>query len=526
MKKAFVCVLFIVSTIICFAQSAINARPKLVVAIVVDELNSDQLFTWQKKFEKGGFARMMNHGTFIPHLRVSTTSSYYGTSVASLYSGATPALHGIISSNWENRFNQKKTNALFGEQDLNQADSVLRISCSQMLSSTISDELRRLYPNYSKIRGIGMSPDILNWAMGHGEDGYYCIDIETGEIINSNNHEVPFWVREFNSKKFPDTYKKREWGPINNINDYYESKFHKANMTQNFLYRFAEDTDYKRLIYSPFGNVMIRDFAASMIINEGMGKDEYPDLLTLSFSLKPGVQKNCKPMDAEVEDMAIRLDHEITGLIRLFEETVGIENVLIVVVGAHNPGIYPEEYESVGAPTGKFSGKKAMSLLNLYFMAQYGQEKWVTSYHDGAFYLNTSLIEEKGLSINEMRIKAADFLIQVSGVGRTHTYDQLVSEKKLSIDEVIYQSFHAKRSGDILIELEPGWVEEFPDGSLKARPSRNRDLSALFFGSKIPAKLIKQSYQVIDVASTISTLLNISYPNGNIGTPIKEVFEK
>ena len=520
----FLCViLFSIVPIILFSQKKADNRPRLVVVLMVDDLNADQLFTWQEKFEKGGINRMMNQGTLIPRVSYNTTSTYVGASVATFYSGATPAVHGIISSQWMDRFSQVPTDALYGPDFKTVPDSLLKPSTNMLLVTTLTDELRRLYPNYSKIRGIGLNDHIMNWAIGHGGDGYYSVDIKTGLISNKQNKEVPFWVREFNSKKFPEIYKMREWGPINNINDYYESKFHRSRLTENFLYRFNEDTDYRRLIYSPYGNVMIRDFAASMIINEGLGKDEYPDLLTISLSLKPRVIKNSKPMDAEVEDMAIRLDHEITGLIRLFEETIGMENVLMILTGAHNPGIFPDDYKTLGAPTGSFSGKKALSLLNLYFMAQYGQEKWALSYNDGAFYLNTQLIESKGMSVKEMRSKAADFLIQMSGVARTHTYDQLINEKKLMIDEVIYQSFHAKRSGDVLIELEPGWVEELDDGELRSRPSLNRDLPVIFFGGQIPAGTIQKPYQMIDIAPTICTLLKISYPNGCVGKPIESL---
>lgn len=526
MMRALFYVLIALFPLISYSQNKTITRPKLVVVVMIDELNADQLFIWKEKFEKGGIARLMNQGVFIPHITVNTTSSYLGSSVASFYSGTTPAVHGVISEKWQDRFKQEKVHALYGVGYNELPDSMLKATGNTMLASTITDELKRIYPNYSKIRGIGMSPDILNWAIGHGNEGFYSVDVSTGLMQNNTLDELPYWVREFNAKAFADVYKQREWGPINNINDYYESRFHRASLTQKFLYRFSEDADYRRLIYSPFGNVMIRDFAATMIINDGLGKDEYPDLLTLSFSLKPGIEKNCKPMDAEVEDMAIRLDHEMTGLIRLFEETVGLENILMVVTGAHNPGVYPDEYESVGAPTGVFSGKKAVSLLNLYFMAQYGQEKWVTTYSDGAFYLNAKLITEKGLSTTEMRNKAAEFLLQMSGVGRTHTYDQLITEKKLMIDEVVYQSFHAKRSGDILIELEPGWVEELNNGELRTRPTKSRDLPIVFFGGGISAKTVKHSYQLIDIAPTISTILHMSYPNGTIGTPIKEIFEK
>lgn len=509
-----------------FSQNSTLSRPRLVTVLMVDELNTDQLLLWKKKFEKGGIARMMNQGTFIPNVSVNTTSSYQGSSVATFYTGATPAIHGIVAENWIDRFNQLKMSALYGPTSSSMGDSLLKPSCDRLLSSTVADELKRLYPDYSKVRAIGMIPDVLCWSVGHGNDGFYSFDIRSGEVVNKSLPSLPDWAREFNSKKFASVYRDREWGPINNINDYYESRFHRSSLPGNFLYRFTIDADYQRLVYSPFGNIMMRDFAVSLMINEGMGKDEYPDLLTVSFSLKPGVDKNCKPFDAEVEDMFLRLDHEVTSLIRFFEETIGVENVLMVFTGAHNPGVFPADYEKTGVPAGVFSGKKAISLLNLYFMAQYGQAKWVEGYHDGTFYLNNKLIADKGLSPSDFRNKTADFLIQMSGVSRAYTYDQLLRENSTLVGSVIHQSFHAKRSGDVMIELEPGWVEELDNGELRARPSLSRHMPVVFFGGNVPAQTLQLPYQMIDIAPTICTFLQISYPNGCVGRPIAPLFVK
>jgi len=524
MKRYSILTLLLLLFLGSYAQTP--TKPRLVVVLMVDELNSDQLLLWQKKFEKGGIARMMNQGTFIPYVSLNSVSAWQGTGVASFFTGATPAVHGLVSDTWIDRFSQKNFHALYGTYQIDKLDTSLTPNCNTMLASTLADELLRLYPNTSKVRAIGMSPDISTFATGHGKDGFYSFDEKTGLVVNKSLTSLPDWAREFNSKRFGDTYRQREWGPLNNINDYYEARFYRSTLTQSFLYHFTTDLDYSRLIYSPYGNVMMRDFAVSMMINEGIGKDEYPDLLTISFTLKPKVKKNSSLFDAEVEDMALRLDHEVTGLIRFFEETIGIENVVMALTSAHNPGVFPNEYNQVGTPTGTFSGRKAISLLNLYFMAQYGQGKWVVDYHDGTFMLNAPLIAEKGMQIDDMRQKTADFLLQMAGVARSYTYQQLLRGTSTNVNPDILQSFHPKRSGDVIIELEPGWAEELDNGDLRVRPLQTRHIPVLFFGGGIPAQTIRRVCPIVDIAPTISTLFQMSYPNGCEGRPIDEIFKK
>jgi hypothetical protein len=524
MKRYFLSLLLCCIGLNLWAQLA--PKPRLVVVMMVDELSSDQLILWQKKFEKGGISRMMNQGTFIPYVSLNSVSAWQGAGVASFFTGATPSVHGLVSEKWIDRFSQKSMSALYGPIVGDKIDTTQVPDCKNMLASTLADELLRLYPNTSKVRAVGMMPSISSFATGHGKDGFYCFDEKSGLIINKSLASLPDWAREFNDKRFSETYRQREWGPLNNINDYYEARFYRSTLTPSFLYKFNTDLNYSRLIYSPYGNVMMRDFAVSMMINEGIGKDEYPDLLTISFTLKPGAKKNCAQFDAEVEDMALRLDHEVTGLIRFFEETIGIENVVMVLTSAHNPGVFPVDYTRVGTPTGTFSGRKAISLLNLYFMAQYGQGKWVMDYHDGTFIMNTALIAEKNMSLDDMRQKTADFLLQMSGVARAYTYQQLLRGSSSNVNQAILQSFHPKRSGDVIIELEPGWAEELDNGVLQVRPLQTRHIPVLFFGAGIPSKTIRRVCPIVDIAPTISTLFQMSYPNGCEGRPVDEVFNK
>lgn len=501
----------------------VPAAPRLVVVVMVDELGAEQLFLWQKKFEKGGLSRLINQGTFYPNVSVNTISLYEGTSVASFYTGATPSVHGVVGSQWVDRFSQRNINALQGYSLETKNDSSIPYRNTALLSSTLGDELRRVYPGQSKVRAIGLSPHIISWAKGNNPDGYYILDSKTGLMKNGSTTHLPAWVTEFNDKKFADVYRQREWGPMNDINNYYASKFRNQGEARNFLYKFNADAGYSNLVQSPFGNLMMRDFAVAMLINENLGRDAYPDLLTVSFTLKPGVVPAARQYDAEVEDMMLRLDHEMTGLLGFIEEVLGLDKVLVVLTGAYNRSALPSDNIQADIPTGAFSGRKALSLLNLYFMAKYGQAKWVTSYADGSFYINEKLIAERKMSLDEFRQEAADLLLQMAGVARAYTYQQLMNESSALVGGSVYQSFHAKRSGDLIVELEPGWGEELDNGDVVARPQLNRQVPVVFFGNSVPAAIVHRSCNLVDVAPTISSFLQIAMPNGNVGIPLSEV---
>ena len=117
----------------------VPAPPRLVVVVMVDELGSEQLFLWQKKFEKGGLSRLINQGTFYPYVSVNSTSLYEGTSVASFFTGATPSVHGVIARQWYDRFSQKNIDALQGYAIDAKNDSSVPHRNTALLCSTLGD---------------------------------------------------------------------------------------------------------------------------------------------------------------------------------------------------------------------------------------------------------------------------------------------------------------------------------------------------------------------------------------------------
>src|SRR5690349_12148274 len=80
-------------------QSQLN-RPKLVVGIVVDQMRYDFLYRYWDKYGSGGFKRLVREGFSCENTHYNYVPTYTGPGHASIFTGTSPATHGIIGNEW------------------------------------------------------------------------------------------------------------------------------------------------------------------------------------------------------------------------------------------------------------------------------------------------------------------------------------------------------------------------------------------------------------------------------------------
>ena len=97
MKKLSFIFLFILTGSSLFAQKT-DDRPRLVIGIVVDQMRQEYLYRFSSKFGEGGFRRMMNEGFMLQNAHFNYVPTVTGAGHASVYTGTTPANHGIIAT--------------------------------------------------------------------------------------------------------------------------------------------------------------------------------------------------------------------------------------------------------------------------------------------------------------------------------------------------------------------------------------------------------------------------------------------
>lgn len=510
-----------------------SEKPKLVVGIVVDHLRADYFFRYSNLLGDGGFKRLMNQGTYCKNAKFSYLYSQTGPDHASIFTGTPPAFHGIISNGWYNR--------LSGELELAKEDSETKLvgieseekgsSPKKMLASTLGDEIK-LFNSRSRVVGVALNCESALFSAGHAADGAYWMDDLSGKFITSSYYQDTLynWVKEFNEKKFADFYLNRVWTPFNegNAPSVSDKLLGKVGLNNQFFYDLNKEKrehGYKAIKTTPFGNMLVKDFAISAIINENLGKDDDADFLSVTFSCLDEKHRDLSPFAPEMIDNFIRLDQELEHFLSFLDEQIGLENVLVFVTADQSANYTPENLSEQNIPNGYFSTYNAIALLKSYFNILYGNGEWVLGYDSQQVYLNHQLIEDSKLSIIDLQIKAAEFLIQFSGVATTTTANSLVkSNYTHGILQKVQRSFNQKRSGDVMLTLEQGWMHKIKDERDEiAQYSYTNQVPLFWYGWKIKRSVISRSVYIEDIVPTISSFLNISIPSGCDGNPIEEL---
>ena len=91
-------------------------KPKLIVGIVVDQMRQEYLYRFEKKFSENGFKRLMNDGFMLTNAHYNYVPTFTGPGHASVFTGSTPAIHGIIANDWWDKNLRKSVNCVEDEK--------------------------------------------------------------------------------------------------------------------------------------------------------------------------------------------------------------------------------------------------------------------------------------------------------------------------------------------------------------------------------------------------------------------------
>lgn len=516
-------------------------KPKLIVGIIVEQMRNDFIQKYWDKFGDGGFKRLLNEGTYCKNANFNYLFTQTSVGQATIATGTTPSYHGIVSEEWYARLKDKTINCVTDEKEKTVGGSFEagRMSPRQLLTTSIGDEIRLASNMKSKVLGISLQAKSAILSTGLTANAGYWLDDESGNWISSSYYmqDLPLWVKTFDDKKIADIYMGNKWETKMPITDYSDRCLPDDNKYETgiegrraFPYNLAEigimDKSKKKkygiLRYTPFGNTYTKDFAIATIINELLGKGDATDMLTVSFSATEYIGQNFGPESVELMDAYLRLDEDLTHFLSFLDQELGKENVLIYLTSDHGMSQNPDYLADKGIPVSYFNANAAISLLKSYMNAVYGRGDWVKNYYAQQLYLNRDLIEDSKLNLADVQQKVSQFLLQFSGVANTITATTLqTSYFPDGVFSKIQKSYNQKRSGDILINLDPGWIEKNASGNThNSSYSYDTHVPLIWYGWKIKRTTIFDKVDMIDIAPTISYFLNISSPNAAVGQPI------
>lgn len=512
--------------------------PKLVVVLSIDQMRTDYLTRYWNKFQPGGFKRLVDEGAVCTNARLDLHIQKISTGTATMFTGVYPATHGIVNDTWYDRLKKKEISGINDDYYITVGSDSKEgeRSAARLLSPTIGDLIKIGTRNKSKVFSIAMNDISAVLSAGHAADGAYWFDTQNGNMISSSYYVdiFPEWVRQFNEKAFAKTYTQRDWTTLLPLTSYEESLaddyvlekgyYDKWNIFPYNLKKIKEKAgSYKFLKTTPFGNQIVRDFTTNLILEENLGKDEYPDFLAVTFTSMDYENNSFGPASVEMEDTYLRLDQDIASLIDFVDKRIGKGNALFVLTSVCS-STYPVDYlkEEFNMPVGTFSPESAVALLKSYLNVTYGQGDWIEVVGDQQLYFNRELLEKKNVSLADIETKTANFINQFEGVKialPSSSFEQGdFSKGQLA---VIANSYNFKRSGDVLYQLEDGWQPVYK--YQRTIYNDNSSIPLIFYGSGVKHTQLKSRTNGEDMVPTILEMLNLPVPDHCAGNILEQI---
>ncbi len=513
-----------------------RAVPKLVLGIVADPMGHDWINKYWEYLGPDGLKKLVEQGTSFENTNLNHFLAGTGPSHASISTGTTPYQHGIIADSWYDRLKKEEVSCTrdFLTRTIGSNSQAGKHSLKQLLTPTFGDALKgSVYPK-SKVISIALKPEAAMIMGGHLADGCFWFDTSSGNWVTSSvySENLPSWVNNMNNRSRPDAAMLEDWDLYLSESNYVhcnpddqEYEFGFFNNFKVFPYKLKKlkreslNQDYEILMDIPAGNSLTTEMAISAFYNERLGLDSDPDLLLVSYSAISGLVNRFGPESREVMDAIIRLDTEITRLLLAIEERIGNENLLVFFTATHGSSWNVDYSRNIGLPAGRFRSLNAIALTNSYLSALYGDNQWIENYINQQVYLDQTLVDQKELSLPEIQEKTARFLNQFDGVASALPADKMINASIINHQgSIIQNSFYPSRSGDILIILKPGWIEDGEQVADYQSPySYDTRVPLIWWGMNIPSQKIQDKTGIQDIAATIIQILKISYPTSGTG---------
>ncbi len=497
--------------------------PQLIVFVVVDQARADYLVRFRPLL-RFGLARLLEESvvfTETTHDHAITTTA---PGHATLVTGRHPAQHGVVNNWWFDRSLGEMVAAVGSEP-----------SPELLLTPTLGDWLKATFPQ-SKVFSVSGKDRGAILTASKTADAAFWINAEDGHITSSSYypHREPAWLAEYHETLFPDSYFGTAWEPLPEVVEqaaayglvpldrgFLDDQFpHPIGSSspqpgEYFYGRFANDT--------PFGDAYVLDFARTLILEEELGGDAFPDFLGLAFSALDKVGHDFGPDSPEVLDTLLRLDRLLGDLLDFLDAEIGLEHVVVSLSGDHGVTPLPEMLIAKGQPARRFGAEEIGCVQRVG--AAMG-ERFGGSWFTESFFIDRDAVAAAGVDLAEVVGVGSRLLEECPGVERVWTHAELAAGANLSselsgeeqagdklMQRLYANSYHPERSPDLVIQLEPHTLTSYRNATTHGTPyTYDRHVPWLLRLPEGVGLTVTDPVATVDVAPTLAALVGLTPP--------------
>jgi hypothetical protein len=457
-------------------------------------LRSDVFSSIGAQLSGGGFRRLIEKGAYF-HNCMNAASTWPASALATAATGAWPAQHGIVADSWYERS---------GKATVTASDEAL-------MAGTLAAEMAAA-PR-TRVYVAGMEGAQARIFAGSPTPGVFWMN-EEGRFVSRG--PAPPWLDGFNNRPAsPENLHNARWPVLGG-----RRPPDSVPPLRVLQYDAARPRDFMALYKaSPFAQTALFDFASELITREQLGQKDTFDFVCLLAGAGTRLGTETGARSPLMEQMMLHLDRSLEALLNLCSRAApagpGDGNFNLVVAGTHGASVEPLETSRARMAV---NGETVAQAIDQELRS--GGLGHVEKYIYPFLYLDTSGFrdpEELRAAAGRAALKAAPVAGYYTAGGACSVHDDW--QRRFA------NSFHPRRSGDVMLSYRPGYVEEFGRGrgiSYGSLYNYDAFVPLCLYGPQFAPGSYENTVELVDVAPTLARISEVEPPSSSTGRVLTE----
>ncbi len=505
---------------------AYNAKPKLVVVLVIDQFRGDYLDRFRDDFKTpNGFNLFLKRGAYFTDCYYDYANTMTAPGHSTVGTGAYTDGHGISLNEWWD-LKRSTTHPVSSVEDERYAvvgdpeSTEPGASPRNEMASTLGDEVVLATQGRAKLFGVSLKDRAAILTSGHASKGAFWLDHADGKFISSTywGKQLPGWAEAFNASGKRDAAIKE------------------AGARAGHFYDDVGKT--------PASVKYLLDFSKALVEGEQMGRHEVTDVLTISISSTdilghavgpdaPEQRAMINAIDVDLNDFFMWLDKHVDG---------GMGEVWVAVTGDHGVAPVPAVAAKEGMPAANFDAKKLVDELNARMNQRFsaGEKKhYIFASElpyveiDPRAFAGTKVTEaEAEGAVAEMLPEAMEATLPPAptGVSQERLDARPMVRRVYTKTQMAAGQLPATEEGRLILHSyspNGGWYVMATFGMYQMAGSHgtnhftpymyDRHVPLAFYGSAFVPGTYHGRVAPVDMAATFASLLKVNQPSASVG---------
>lgn len=518
-----------------------TARPRplrLVVLVVIDQL-STWAFERDRALYRGGLARLLRDGAYargeLPYANTFTAPGH-----ATIATGAPPSVHGVVGNAWYRRdegverpaeYDPGAPPLLVGPSHGGALGPEDAAGSRALRVEGIADALRRGTGDRARSVAISLKARAAVFVGGKRPDVAVWYEPAAGGMTTSRAFapEAPPWLVELARARPATRFFDRTWSPLDPALLARATGIPDAAAGEGTLHGFgpafphaiaASDNPSRVFHHTPFADELVMDTALAAIPALGLGADDVPDLLAVSFSAHDYAGHLWGPESWEALDLRLRLDAALGRLFDDLDARLGRGAWAAVLTSDH--GITPVVERSKVTGARRIRYEEIARAVEAELEPRIGKGPWVARIASGNVYLAPAFGDAPAGAREDALTAAAAAVGRIPGVAAAARSDRLAGrcDGLLPLLRALCLSVVPGEAGELLVVPSAGsLITNYTSGSHHDAPfDDNRFVPILVLAPGLAPQAGAGS--LLQVAPTVAALLGVPPPAAATEPPL------